>query len=106
MVDGEEILRVDPGPGGFWDFGDFDRKQGYNNPWQGASRMAPFDQEVRFAPFDQAVRFHSSGAAYESHVCVCVCVCVCTNGTPPGLSDLTSLLVSLDVKLYLSLIHI
>ena len=61
MVDGEEILRVDPGPGGFWDFGDFDRKQGYNNPWQGASRMAPFDQEVRFAPFDQEVRFAPFG---------------------------------------------
>ena len=61
MVDGEEILRVDPGPGGFWDFGEFDRKQGYNNPWQGASRMAPFDQEVRFAPFDQEMRFAPFG---------------------------------------------
>ena len=59
MVDGEEVLRVDPGPSGFWNFGGFDQRQGYDNPWQGASRMAPFDQEVR------SVR-----------VCLCVTVCV------------------------------
>lgn len=36
-----------PPAGGFWELGEFDKKQpGMTNPWRGASRMAPFDQEV------------------------------------------------------------
>ena len=49
-VDGEEILRVAPGPGGFWELGGFDQRAAYDNPWKGASRMAPFDQEVSRRP--------------------------------------------------------
>lgn len=45
-VDDEEILRVDPGPDGFWKFSGLDETT-YDNPWREGSRMAPFDQEVR-----------------------------------------------------------
>ena len=43
----------------------------------------------------------------REHICVCVCVCVLivqelceSRGGRPGLSVLTSLLVSVDVKIY------
>jgi len=40
-------LKTVPPAGGFWELGEFDKKQpGMTNPWRGASRMAPFDQEV------------------------------------------------------------
>ncbi|XP_064620833.1 beta-1,3-glucan-binding protein-like [Lineus longissimus] len=49
FLDGEEILKVDPGANGFWSFGEFDTGlPGNDNPWQGASKMAPFDQEFYF----------------------------------------------------------
>ncbi|GFO26158.1 beta-1,3-glucan-binding protein-like [Plakobranchus ocellatus] len=46
-VDGQEILAVDPGTKGFWDFGEFEKNgQGkWDNPWAAGGRMAPFDQE-------------------------------------------------------------
>nr|KAG5688615.1 hypothetical protein BaRGS_033431 [Batillaria attramentaria] len=44
-VDGEEILKVDPGPEGFWKFSEFDQVDGLENPWAQGSHMAPFDQE-------------------------------------------------------------
>ncbi|CAH1786670.1 unnamed protein product [Owenia fusiformis] len=47
FLDGEQILKVDPGPGGFWKFGEFDtRTPGSDNPWRNGTRMAPFDKEM------------------------------------------------------------
>ena len=34
-----------PPEGGFWELGEFDQDTWRNNPWQGRSKMAPFDQE-------------------------------------------------------------
>ncbi|XP_076106848.1 beta-1,3-glucan-binding protein-like isoform X2 [Mytilus galloprovincialis] len=45
-IDGEELLKTVPPQGGFWELGEFDKNQpGMTNPWRGASKMAPFDQE-------------------------------------------------------------
>ncbi|XP_046557192.1 LOW QUALITY PROTEIN: beta-1,3-glucan-binding protein-like [Haliotis rubra] len=44
FLDGELILTVDPGKDGFWKYGGYDKTH-FNNPWAGASKMAPFDQE-------------------------------------------------------------
>ena len=42
-LDGEEILRIDPGEGGFWELGEF---WGVNNPWENSdSYLTPFDTE-------------------------------------------------------------
>ena len=43
-LDGTLIMTVDPGTG-FWDFGDLG-STGYQNPWVGGTKMAPFDKEV------------------------------------------------------------
>lgn len=43
LLDGEETLKVSPGGGGFWALGEF--QSHVDNPWKGASKMAPFDQE-------------------------------------------------------------
>jgi hypothetical protein len=46
-VDDVEMGRIDPGPGGFWDFGGFaEAAPGIDNPWRYGSKMAPFDQQV------------------------------------------------------------
>ncbi|CAH1786239.1 unnamed protein product [Owenia fusiformis] len=47
FLDDEEILHVDPGPDGFWKYGEFDeRVPGSESPWKNAaSKMAPFDKE-------------------------------------------------------------
>ena len=47
-MDDREILTVDPGAGGFWDLGEFEKSGNnhYDNPWAGRGKMAPFDQEV------------------------------------------------------------
>lgn len=45
-VDDEEILKVEPDEGGMWVYGGLDQIQGYDNPWAGSSRMAPFDEDV------------------------------------------------------------
>ncbi|XP_071096802.1 beta-1,3-glucan-binding protein-like [Haliotis cracherodii] len=42
--DGRQTLRVSPGDTGFWGFGEFN-ETGFDNPWKGASKMAPFDKE-------------------------------------------------------------
>eukprot|EP00058_Branchiostoma_floridae_P025161 XP_002610651.1 hypothetical protein BRAFLDRAFT_65842 [Branchiostoma floridae] len=77
FVDDELMLTVSP-PNGFWALGDFGLPDS-DNPWSGAGRMAPFDQDVgftmvtvvivtvdsdnprsgagRMAPFDQDVGF-------------------------------------------------
>ncbi|XP_076472838.1 beta-1,3-glucan-binding protein-like [Babylonia areolata] len=44
-LDGQETLKVAPGPGGFWEFGGLDQMKGHENPWRAGSHMAPFDQE-------------------------------------------------------------
>lgn len=44
-LDGQSIINVDPGEGGFWDFGGFDLPD-ESNPWVGGDKMAPFDQPV------------------------------------------------------------
>jgi len=45
-VDGQQILHVDPGTGGFWQYGDFDVNIPFaDNPWQEGDKLAPFDQE-------------------------------------------------------------
>ncbi|XP_057667244.1 uncharacterized protein LOC130900563 [Diorhabda carinulata] len=43
-VDDEEIGRVTPPGGGFWELGNL-ASTGLDNPWQRDSKMAPFDQE-------------------------------------------------------------
>ncbi|XP_030761869.1 beta-1,3-glucan-binding protein-like [Sitophilus oryzae] len=43
-VDNEEIGSVSPPTGGFWELGGF-AQTNVNNPWEGATKMAPFDQE-------------------------------------------------------------
>lgn len=42
FVDGQSVGSVSPPAGGFWELGQI---QGYENPWRGASKMAPFDDE-------------------------------------------------------------
>nr|XP_002740986.2 PREDICTED: beta-1,3-glucan-binding protein-like [Saccoglossus kowalevskii] len=45
-LDDEELMHVDPGEGGFWEYGDFDKNlQDADNPWRGGTKMAPFDEE-------------------------------------------------------------
>lgn len=41
FVDNQQILNVDPGSGGFWQYGGFSG----GNPWQGGGKLAPFDQD-------------------------------------------------------------
>lgn len=41
-VDDQEVGRITPPDGGFWEMGNFDG--GLPNPWAGAYKMAPFDQ--------------------------------------------------------------
>ena len=43
-LDDEVQMTVDPGTG-FWDFGDLE-STGYQNPWVGGTKMAPFDKPV------------------------------------------------------------
>ncbi|XP_070574553.1 beta-1,3-glucan-binding protein-like [Ptychodera flava] len=46
FVDGEEILFVDPGDNGFWEYGDFNTNLPFaDNPWREGTKMAPFDEE-------------------------------------------------------------
>jgi hypothetical protein len=46
-VDGEEIGKVTPPEGGFWELGMFNSSIGTgDNPWIYGSKMAPFDKEV------------------------------------------------------------
>uniref|UniRef100_F7BJS1 Uncharacterized protein n=1 Tax=Ciona intestinalis TaxID=7719 RepID=F7BJS1_CIOIN len=46
-IDGEELMTVDPGASGFWEFGEFDTvAPGSDNPWKDTkNKMTPFDQE-------------------------------------------------------------
>ena len=40
-------MRVEPGAGGFWEYGGMNNElPPQSNPWQYASSMAPFDEEV------------------------------------------------------------
>lgn len=43
-VDNNEIGRVTPPAGGFWDLGELPAT-GVENPWKSGTKMAPFDQE-------------------------------------------------------------
>nr|XP_039254431.1 beta-1,3-glucan-binding protein-like [Styela clava] len=47
FVDGKLLRRVDPGPGGFFDYGEFEKEApGIDNPWANSNnKMTPFDQE-------------------------------------------------------------
>ncbi|KAK2725322.1 hypothetical protein QYM36_001689 [Artemia franciscana] len=45
-IDGVETGRVEPPANGFWEYGAF--PAGQDNPWVGASKLAPFDQEFYF----------------------------------------------------------
>ena len=47
-MDGQQTLKVEPGEGGFWKFGDFERSDSKMfNPWgSDGDHMAPFDREV------------------------------------------------------------
>jgi len=48
-VDGQEIGRVDPPEGGFWQLGEFESRTGnVDNPWVDGTKMAPFDKEVSY----------------------------------------------------------
>ncbi|XP_072050498.1 beta-1,3-glucan-binding protein-like [Amphiura filiformis] len=46
-VDSKVVMRADPGPNGFYDFGDFaNRAPNTQNPWENSpNKMAPFDRE-------------------------------------------------------------
>lgn len=44
-LDGQEMYKIEPGAGGFWEYGGLTQDKAYNNPWLGGSHMAPFDQE-------------------------------------------------------------
>ena len=46
-LDGNEILRIDPGQDGFWGLGEFDKDApGIENPWEGSDEyLTPFDTE-------------------------------------------------------------
>ena len=47
-------MRVDPGPEGFWKFGEFDQDlpDPDSNPWRTSpNKMAPFDKEVPITSF-------------------------------------------------------
>jgi hypothetical protein len=47
-VDDQEIGRITPPDGGFWEIGKFDSRNGtVDNPWIYGTKMAPFDKEVR-----------------------------------------------------------
>ncbi|XP_037087444.1 beta-1,3-glucan-binding protein-like [Pollicipes pollicipes] len=43
-VDDTALGEVTPPAGGFWELGGFNKDTWRNNPWQGRSKMAPFDQ--------------------------------------------------------------
>ena len=45
-IDGTEVLNVTPQQT-MWEFGGLDQDGNIDNPWKGASKMAPFDQEVK-----------------------------------------------------------
>ena len=46
-VDDVEVLHVNPGDGGFWEYGNYHNElPEENNPWIGGSKMAPFDKPV------------------------------------------------------------
>jgi beta-glucanase (GH16 family) len=45
-LDGNEIMKVEPPEGGFWEMGEFDKDfPGIDNAWQHGDKMAPFDRE-------------------------------------------------------------
>ena len=44
-MDGDELINVAP-PATMWEYGGLD-KDGVENTWAGATKMAPFDQEVK-----------------------------------------------------------
>lgn len=47
-LDDEELTSIEPGAGGFWELGNFDKDvPGIHNPWASdGDHMAPFDREV------------------------------------------------------------
>lgn len=48
-VDGQQVLHVDPGENGFWDFGGYPGTlPDDNNPWKEGGKMAPFDRPFYF----------------------------------------------------------
>jgi len=48
-IDGTPVMQALPGPGGFWELGDFDNRfPGLHNPWQYGDFAAPFDKEMYF----------------------------------------------------------
>lgn len=50
--DDDLVMETVPPAGGFWEMGNSEwGLPDDQNPWQKASRMAPFDQEVSFAAF-------------------------------------------------------
>ena len=42
-----------------WEFGGLDQDGNIDNPWKGASKMAPFDQEVNLATRVAMIRHHA-----------------------------------------------
>lgn len=48
FLDGQQTLKIEPGEGGFWKFGEFEKTDSKMfNPWRSdGSHMAPFDREV------------------------------------------------------------
>jgi hypothetical protein len=46
-IDDQEIGRITPAEGGFWEVGEFNSTIGTaDNPWKYGTQMAPFDKEV------------------------------------------------------------
>ena len=44
-IDDSEVLNVRP-QNTMWEYGGLDRDGDIDNPWRGAGKMAPFDQQV------------------------------------------------------------
>ena len=49
-MDDEVVLDVRPGDGGFWEYGEYDKRfPEENNPWRYSNnKMAPFDTPVSY----------------------------------------------------------
>lgn len=46
-IDDEELGRITPPEGGFWDLAEFNSTIGTaDNPWKYGTKMAPFDKQV------------------------------------------------------------
>ena len=67
-IDDSEVLNVRP-QNTMWEYGGLDRDGDIDNPWRGAGKMAPFDQQV-------ILRFTFSVPITAPAICFFVCLFV------------------------------